>query len=66
MPYWFPHLSSAAFGGMALYLVFQDNIVYILLCGVLAYIVLFLSYQQCRQYTGIVMSMFIVTFVILW
>lgn len=65
MPYWFPHLSSAAFGGIALYLVFQNNIVYILLCGGLAYIVLFLSYRRCRQYTGIVMSLFIVTFVIL-
>lgn len=66
MPSWFPHLTSAIFGGMALYSIFEKNIVYILVCGVLGYVILLMSYRSCRSYSGAVMSLFIVTFIVLW
>ncbi|XP_071139797.1 protein-serine O-palmitoleoyltransferase porcupine-like [Mytilus edulis] len=65
MPSWFPHLTSAIFGGMALYSIFEKNIVYILVCGVLGYVILLMSYRSCRSYSGAVMSLFIVTFIVL-
>lgn len=57
MPAWFPHLTSAVFGGMALYTVFDLNIVYILVCGLIAYLVLLMSYWIDKKYCGISVAM---------
>ncbi|OWF52531.1 protein-serine O-palmitoleoyltransferase porcupine-like [Mizuhopecten yessoensis] len=65
VPRSFLHLTSALFGILALHLVFSRDLVYILYCCCLVYLVLIAVHVLRRQYCGIAVSAFIVVYVLL-
>lgn len=64
IPRSFLHLTSALFGVLALHLVFSRDMLYILYCCCLVYIVFFVVHLLCRQYCGIAVSTFIIIYII--